>query len=191
MNTLIMKRFFLPLAIMALFMTSCDDTDKPGKGSVNGTAGITLTYEFSDDYLNFYDVIVEGQDFDGKPLDIKVTSGKQTAKITTTKKPAESTIRVYTVKKNPLPEISKDAKYSFGKSFEAVFYVNNKQESGVVAVKNQSFTGGSSSSAVSGEKLIEKPELLDRETMVFDRAYTFKVCKDSDDKTIEIITVKD
>lgn len=175
-----MKKIFFPIAILAMVLTSCEkssNSDQTNQLPSNYEKTIlSFTCEFSEDFMNFYDIKVEGKDFDGKDINMNVKNN-ESFKMETKAGKGETTLRGYAVPKNPLPEIDTTMTYTFKKSMEGSIRAKVVDKEAFMSVQSFGFSGGTSSSTVSGKNLIklltEHPDYFERKG--FDKTFKFTI----------------
>lgn len=178
------KKTFALLSVLALVICGCEKEEDQLPSSKYEKTEIRFTSVFSEDYLKLFDVTLEGTDFDGNAVSFKPTGGKQSFSIETSKKDAQSTLRLHATRKQI--EIAETDTFEIKTSLEAFMGASNQGSNGWFAMKNCNFTGASSERTIPGKRILEKPEMLDNPIMTFDRTFRFSVIPNEKSVSIDI-----
>lgn len=186
-----MKKFTFAIAAMALILASCDKTgdneNKPAQSDYEKTI-LSFTSNFSEDYLQFFEVRIEGKTFDGDDINLAVT-GNGTYKIETGMTAGETAIHAYSYLKNPMPEIDTARTYTFSSGLNGTIRAKVKDKEAFSSMQSFEYTTGTSSSTLSGKKLINNTAFFERRT--FDKTIRFTIAGSGNSVSVGATTVTD
>lgn len=164
-------------------MTSCGDDvpDQPNVGSID-RCEVVVDYEYSQEFLTFYDVKLTAKDFAGGTIERKVTSpGKNAFLFYSTSKQGEGSLKIdYSPKANAEKAVA-DSTYKMVYTVKGLIRLRDKKG---VDAHYRDFGPGEKKLSVRGAGLNNKPDAL-----AYHIGYVLKY--DMDNKNTEANYFKD